>query len=126
MKVIKKNLKDFPVASDPGSLRSLKSSDELIKLRDSFVIFDSKETKNRYDIGYAIIYPGGKTGGHSHEEAEEIYHIIDGRGKMILGDEEFDIESGDTFIVPSKVMHSTLNTGSTPIKFFWAVINFSK
>lgn len=122
MTVTKKNIKGFPIASDPGSLQGLKGTEDIIKLRDTFVIFDYSDTNDKYQIGYAIIYPGCRTGGHVHEDAEEIYHIIDGRGKMIIGEEEFEIEPGDTFIIPSHKMHSTINTGNIPIKFFWTVI----
>ncbi len=122
MAISKKNLKDFPRPTGSGSLMGLIETGDLVKLRDPFIIFDYDDTDGRYQIGYAIIYPGGKTGGHAHEDAEEIYHIIDGKGRMIIGEEEFDIGAGDTFIVPSQKMHSTKNTGNMPMKFFWSVI----
>lgn len=124
MQILKKNYKKFPVASDPGSLRSLKNTDELLKLRDTFIIFDYPETNDRYQMGYCITYPGGKTGGHIHDNSEEIYHIIDGRAKMVVGEKEFDVEAGDTFIVPARQMHTTLNPFNVPVKFFWCVVNF--
>jgi len=123
MKILKKNLKEFPVASDSGSLRSLKNTDELVKLRDTFIIFDYPETNDKYQMGYCLVYPGGKTGGHTHDNAEEVYHIIDGRAKMIVGEEEFEVEAGDTFIIPAQKIHTTLNPFNRPVKFFWCVIN---
>jgi len=124
MGVMKKSIKEFPAASDPGSLQSLKGTDKLVKLRDTFIIFDYPDTDNKYQIGFCMVYPGGKTGGHVHEDAEEIYHIIDGRAKMIVGDEEFEVEAGDTFLVPAHKMHTTMNPYNTVVKFFWSVIRF--
>ncbi|NQT66696.1 MAG: cupin domain-containing protein [Actinobacteria bacterium] len=124
MEVIKKNIKEFPVADDSGSLRSLKDTDELVKLRDTFIIFDYPDTNDKYQIGLCMVYPGGKTGGHVHDDAEEIYYIIDGKAKMVVGEEEFEAEAGDTFIVPPHKMHTTLNPFNIPVKFFWSVIRF--
>ncbi|GAI74037.1 unnamed protein product, partial [marine sediment metagenome] len=51
-----KNIKEFPVASDPGSLRSLKDTDDIVKLRDAFIIFDYPDTNDKYQIGYAMVF----------------------------------------------------------------------
>ncbi|GAG58641.1 unnamed protein product [marine sediment metagenome] len=43
--------------------------------RDAFIIFDYPDTNDKYQIGYAMVYPGGKTGGHVHEDDQYIYSI---------------------------------------------------
>ncbi len=122
MAVTKKNYKNLPAASDSGSFHDFKKSKEPIKLRDPYILFDFQETKNKYQIGYLIVYPGCRTGGHIHDDAEEVYHVINGYGRMVIGEDEFDIEPADTFIVPSHKMHFTFNTGNSPLKMFWAVV----
>jgi len=122
MEIAKKNIMDFPLASDSGSLRGLKGSDEVIKLRDTFIVFDYTETNERYQVGYAIVYPGCRTGGHTHDDAEEIYYVVAGKGRMCVGDEEVEIRAGDIFVVPQGKAHSTINFGNIPLEFFWAVI----
>jgi mannose-6-phosphate isomerase-like protein (cupin superfamily) len=117
----KRNLEDLSLASGPGTLSDLAKSAGKQKLRDPYVFFDYENTDGRYQIGYGIIYPGCKTGGHVHDEAEEIYHIIDGFGTMTVGDDTFDIAPGDTYIVPMHKTHFSACTSNTPLKLFWIV-----
>lgn len=121
MIIKKKNCKDIQVDHGPGTLQSLKNTNELITLRDTIIFFNFKDTKNKYQIGYTIVYPGCRTVGHAHDDREEIYNILDGYGKMIVEEHEFEIEPGDTFIVPHKKFHVMLNTSNTPLKCFWIV-----
>jgi mannose-6-phosphate isomerase-like protein (cupin superfamily) len=39
-----------------------------------------------------------------HEE-DEFYFIVRGSGEILIGDERFSFEAGDTFFVPAKVEH---------------------
>lgn len=123
MAIDKKNYFQYLIDSGQGSLASLKVTNEFIKLRDNYIFFDFNNTNNKYQAGYTIVYPGCRTGGHAHINSEEIYHIIDGKGKQIIGEEEFEITIGDTFIVPVSSEHTTINTGCIPLKYFWIVIN---
>ena len=68
----------------------------------------------------AIVEPGGTTLPHLHREAEEIYHITQGSGRMRLGDEEFAIASGDTIAIEPGTRHNVTNTGSEPLKILCA------
>lgn len=70
-------------------------------------------------MGYTIIYPEGKTTGHSHKQHEEIYFVIQGRGRMIVGETEYDIKAGDALYVPFGVFHTTYNNGITPLQLLW-------
>lgn len=123
MNTKKRNYYQSHIDKNPGSLRSLIGTDDFIKLRDVYLIFDYKDTGNKYQVGAATLYPGCKTGGHIHDSSEEVYHIIDGFGRQIVGEEEFDIVPGDTFIVPATKNHVTINTGCVSLKYFWIVIN---
>lgn len=42
---------------------------------------------------------------HYHEEMEEIYYVVEGEGKMVLDEEEMDLEEGDLIYIPSEVQH---------------------
>ncbi len=42
---------------------------------------------------------------HYHERTDEIYHIIDGHGRMLLDDEEVDLKPGLVIYVPRGVKH---------------------
>ena len=42
---------------------------------------------------------------HYHEKTDEIYYIIDGHGRMRLGDEEIELHAGVVVYVPRGVKH---------------------
>jgi len=42
---------------------------------------------------------------HYHERTDEIYYVIDGQGRMRLGDEEFELHKDIVVYVPRGVKH---------------------
>ena len=42
---------------------------------------------------------------HHHADSEELFLIVEGRMKMLLPDQEIELEKGDLFIVPRGVEH---------------------
>ena len=119
----KSNFLEMEIASDAKSLTAALDKAETNKVRDPYVLFDwdSSEGKN-FQAGYAILYPGCRTGGHDHDDVEEVYHAINGSGIMHIGEESFEFGPGDTWIVPRYQFHWTENTGNRPIELFWILI----
>ena len=62
-------------------------------------------------LAEARIPPGGKTQLHRHRLTEEIYHVTRGRGRMTLGRAVFDIETGESMLIPAGTPHCVENTG---------------
>jgi mannose-6-phosphate isomerase-like protein (cupin superfamily) len=67
-------------------------------------------------LAEASIPPGGATLLHLHYASEELYHIVSGRGRMRLGDEEFAITPGDTLLIPPGTAHCLRNTGDEALR----------
>jgi mannose-6-phosphate isomerase-like protein (cupin superfamily) len=44
---------------------------------------------------------------HYHEKTDEVYYVIDGRGTMVLDDEEIELHEGVVVYVPRGVRHIT-------------------
>ena len=63
----------------------------------------------------ARIPPGENTLLHRHHHSEELYHVTAGSGRMVLGDEEFVIATGDTVAIPPGTPHRVINDGSEPL-----------
>lgn len=42
---------------------------------------------------------------HHHEDEEHYWFILEGSGRVMMGDEEFEVESGDLVITPPGVRH---------------------
>lgn len=64
-----------------------------------------------------LVQPGVAIEPHSHEDIEEIYYIVQGRGKMKVGEEEKDVAGGDAIYLPPLRSHSLKNTGTFPLRF---------
>jgi mannose-6-phosphate isomerase-like protein (cupin superfamily) len=45
---------------------------------------------------------------HYHKQTDEFYYIIDGRGKMVLDDEEIEVHEGIVVYVPRGVKHKAV------------------
>ena len=63
--------------------------------------------------------PGGKQRVHKHEP-EQVYFIIDGTGKMTVGDEHQIVNSDDCIFIPSNEAHGLENIGESKLRYFSA------
>ena len=54
---------------------------------------------------------------HEHEDHEEIYFIINGTGKVKIGNEEALFRDGDIIYIPEKTTHSIVNDGEEMVNF---------
>jgi mannose-6-phosphate isomerase-like protein (cupin superfamily) len=54
---------------------------------------------------------------HKHEDHEEIYFIINGTGKVKIGNEEAHFRDGDVIYIPEKTTHSIVNDGEEMVNF---------
>ena len=66
----------------------------------------------------AVIEPGSSTMCHIHKNAEEIYHVVQGKGVMRLDREKFFIAPGDTICITPGQTHSVENTGAEPLVIY--------
>jgi len=66
-------------------------------------------------LAEATVTPGEKTQLHLHLRTEEIYHITQGSGEMILGKSRFSVTSGDSILIPPQTPHAVVNLGDTDL-----------
>jgi mannose-6-phosphate isomerase-like protein (cupin superfamily) len=71
---------------------------------------------SRQSLAEAIVSAGATTILHRHLQSEEIYHIIEGIGEIVLGDDRFEVVAGDTICIPAGVQHKIKNSGKMPLK----------
>jgi mannose-6-phosphate isomerase-like protein (cupin superfamily) len=88
--------------------------------RDGSQIFElmhpDKQGNSNQSLALAVIFPGEKTKLHKHLQSEEIYYIQSGTGSMILGDDKFEIITGDTICIAPGNNHNVENTGTEELK----------
>jgi mannose-6-phosphate isomerase-like protein (cupin superfamily) len=82
---------------------------ELLAHRNSAIVKQS--------LAEARLPPGGKTTPHFHPQTEEIYYILEGEGRMTIGDETCEVEPGDAIAIPPGAVHTITNAGSITLKF---------
>jgi mannose-6-phosphate isomerase-like protein (cupin superfamily) len=125
MKHFVANMENAKKDEDKNSFKQLLSHKPDAVVRDSFILLDSENSgTKRLTVGSTIVYPGARTGGHTHPEVEEIYYITKGKGKMLIDEDEFEIKTGDAFWVKPGAFHTTFNTGLEPLEYVWILSKF--
>jgi mannose-6-phosphate isomerase-like protein (cupin superfamily) len=54
---------------------------------------------------------------HKHDDHEEVYYIINGKGSIRIGEESAKFRDGDAIYIPEKKVHSIVNDGDEVIEF---------
>lgn len=52
-----------------------------------------------------------------HEDKEQIYYFISGKGKMLIDDEEYDVTAGDAVHLPPMAKHQVINNTEEDIEY---------
>lgn len=114
------NIEDMAPDKCDRSLRFATKDRANQTLRDTYYLIDPKTSPSKnLQMGYTVVYADGKTTGHSHAQHEEVYYVIQGRGKMVVGETEYEIKAGDALYVPFGAFHATYNTGILPLHLLW-------
>jgi len=82
---------------------------ELLAHRDSSIV--------RQSLAEARVSPGATTTCHQHRRTEEIYYILEGQGRIRIGNEESVVGPGDAIAIPPGQLHQITNIGSATLKF---------
>ena len=56
---------------------------------------------------------GGRTGLHIHDQGDELFYVVSGRGAATLGDRTENLEAGDVIFVPGGTLHGIGNLDNT-------------
>lgn len=66
-----------------------------------------------------VIEPGGYQRIHDHDP-EQIYFILEGSGKMTVGDETQLVSPGECVFIPSGIPHGLINVGKSQLRYLSA------
>jgi mannose-6-phosphate isomerase-like protein (cupin superfamily) len=80
------------------------------------LIHPSPHGSRNQSLATACIPPGTRTFLHRHHLTEEIYHVTAGMGRMHIGNEIFDIVTGDSVLIPPGTPHYVETIGTTPLR----------
>ena len=71
--------------------------------------------------GVMTLAAGTNNGLHSHQQAEEIWYIIAGRGKVRIGDETASVEAGMVIYGPPLAPHGFINDGDEDLTALFVI-----
>lgn len=69
----------------------------------------------RCSLAEEVLPVGAAVAPHHHIETEEIYYILEGTGRMTVGNETREVEAGDAIFIPRRETHTLENTGTAPM-----------
>jgi mannose-6-phosphate isomerase-like protein (cupin superfamily) len=76
-------------------------------------LVDADIGAERVDLHLNVIRAGTAPGPyHLHTEAENVYHVLDGRVRIRIAGVDHDAGPGDTVFIPPGVAHSATNIGA--------------
>jgi quercetin dioxygenase-like cupin family protein len=101
--------------------RTVLASDEGLRLqsgpgRDLIFKVTGEDTAGALDYFIVEVAPHGGPPLHVHHRQEETIHVLEGRFKVRIGDELFELDEGGFAYLPSKVPHAFLNLTDRPAK----------
>jgi mannose-6-phosphate isomerase-like protein (cupin superfamily) len=68
-------------------------------------------------LAEARLPPGAATAPHFHPRTEEIYYLLEGRGRMQIGGDVREVGPGDAVAIPPGQRHQITNTGEETLRF---------
>jgi mannose-6-phosphate isomerase-like protein (cupin superfamily) len=80
------------------------------------VLMDAGELGSRnLSVNWIEVPPGASEQLRSHEEAEQAYVVVRGRGSMSATGDTQELAEGDLVLIPPATDHSVGNDGSEPL-----------
>ena len=106
-----------PVLALPG--RTVLAAGEGLRLqsgpgRDLIFKLTGEDTEGKLDYFVVEVAPHGGPPLHVHHKQEETIHVLKGRYKVRIGDDNFLLEEGGFAYLPAAVPHAFLNLTDAP------------
>jgi oxalate decarboxylase/phosphoglucose isomerase-like protein (cupin superfamily) len=89
---------------------------KVVKANGVYTVIDNSNLNNLV-LSQTILHVSQQTTGHFHQGQEEVYFFMYGLGRMIVGDQEFDVTGGDIVLIPDGLFHRVINTGTSDLVF---------
>ena len=101
--------KDYPIWQAPDSSRKV-----------SLLVSKENCGAEHISAGSFWLAPGHQTMADVHLDAEEIYYVVSGEGRLVMDVEEFRVSKGMTVYIPAGVVHQSFNDGDEELIYFYA------
>ena len=100
--------RDFPLFQAPNLARKVN-------------LLISRETcgAENFTAGLFWLAPGRQTDADIHPDAEELYYVVSGSGRLVMDGEEFRLEQGMAVYIAAGVEHQSFNDGTEELCYFY-------
>ena len=90
--------------------------EKLTKENDNFrkVLYTGKHLQ----LVLMTLQVGEEIGAEVHETHDQFFRIEEGKGKVVIDDNTYDVEDDDAVIVPAGARHNVINTGDEPLRLY--------
>ena len=89
---------------------------EITKDNETYVLEDNNLLEHM-TLSKTTLKPNQSTKGHLHDDLEEVYFFTKGEGKMVLGEEEFEVKAADIVLIPQGKFHRVINNKNKSMEF---------
>lgn len=81
---------------------------------------DKANLKLRYSLAHCLVKPGDISAPHKLKNSE-VYYILEGQGKIFVGNESANVHAGQVIYIPPRAIQYIQNTGKNDLKFLCIV-----
>jgi mannose-6-phosphate isomerase-like protein (cupin superfamily) len=67
-------------------------------------------------MGLVVLPPGESGDPHVHDDSQEAWYVISGKGKLRVGSEVAQLAPDMVVVAPAKLEHQIINDGNEPLK----------
>jgi len=85
-----------------------------------WLIDEEHDGAPNYALRMIEVTPDGHTPRHSHPFEHENF-VVEGRGRVLLGETWHDVGPGSVVFVPAGLLHTYANAGDTPFRFLCGI-----
>ena len=100
-------------------IKQYKEQAKLIKDNETYKVYDLLTLKD-LNLSLTELNPGKETAGHSHNEADEVYVFIGGKGRIEVEEKRIPVKEGDVVAIPGGKFHKVFNEGERVLSF-WSI-----
>ena len=81
------------------------------RLRSHFLMDAGDLGSRNMTVTWVDVPPGAEQRAHSHPDAEQVYVIVRGRGRMSVAGDVEEVGEGDLVFIPPATSHGIVNDG---------------
>ncbi len=114
--VINTNLSNGLITENIMQIKLDKTDSKVVHSNETYDVIDNTSLDGLI-VSKTVLHPGKETGGHNHKGQEEVYIFTQGTGRMVVGENTYNVEKGSIVLIPDGDFHKVWNEGEEDLIF---------